>query len=217
MPLEEKKIEEHFEQEEIKPCFSSPKKKQDLIYRWLSHLSTHRHASLALFIVSFLESSIFAIPPDTLLIPMVLHTPKKLHQYVLLSTLASVLGGIVAYMLAAYLFQLIAVPILNFYHLLDKFSIFKNWYHQHGAVVIFLAGITPFPFKLITLASGAVHSPFIPFVLTCFLARSLRFYIVSFLTRLLRYRILAILERWTTPITIIVTIFVIIFLLYTIL
>lgn len=146
-------------------------------------LSTHRAAMAFLFIVAFAESSFFPIPPDIMIIPMVLAAPNKAWRIAGLATVASVLGGFFGYYIGSYFFDLIAQPVLDFYHAMDKFHEFENSYHRYGAWIVFGAGITPFPYKIITIASGAVHLDLMVFTIASVLARGIRFYFIAWLLK----------------------------------
>ncbi len=149
-----------------------------LYYRTLQ-LAEKPYATWALGVVSFLESSIFPIPPDVLLIPMVLANRVKAWFLASLATITSVLGGIAGYMIGLYLFDLIGQPLLQFYGYADKFEQFAQRYNDFGAWIVFIAGVTPFPYKVITIASGATQLNFMVFLLASIAARGLRFFIVS--------------------------------------
>lgn len=152
-------------------------------YDLMLSLSANENAMIFLFLVAFAESSFFPIPPDIMLIPMVLAAPSKAWRIAGLATLASVLGGYFGYVIGEYFFDLIAEPILNFYNALNKFREFENYYHQYGAWIVFGAGITPFPYKIITIASGAVHLDIIVFTIASILARGIRFFFVAWLLK----------------------------------
>ena len=153
------------------------------IYDYMLKLAASKNAIWFLFLVAFAESSFFPIPPDVMLIPMVLAMPKNAFKIAALATLASVLGGYFGYLIGAGFFELIAEPILNVYNAMDKFKEFESYYHEYGAWIVFGAGITPFPYKIITIASGAVHLNLVVFTIASVLARGLRFYIVAWLLK----------------------------------
>lgn len=153
------------------------------IYDKMLQLSAHRQAMLILFIVAFAESSFFPIPPDIMIIPMVLAVPAKAWRIAGLATIASVAGGYFGYIIGSAFFELIAEPVLNFYHAMDKFREFEGWYHQYGAWIVFGAGITPFPYKIITIASGAVHLDLYVFTIASVLARGMRFFFIAWLLK----------------------------------
>lgn len=153
------------------------------IYDYMLKLSASKNAMFFLFLVAFAESSFFPIPPDIMLIPMVLAMPKNAFKIAGLATVASVLGGYLGYLIGAGFFELIAEPILNMYNAMDKFKEFETYYHEYGAWIVFGAGITPFPYKIITIASGAVHLNLIVFTVASVLARGIRFYLVAWLLK----------------------------------
>lgn len=153
------------------------------VYDYMLHLASNKHAMLFLFIVAFAESSFFPIPPDIMLIPMVLATPAKAYRIAGLATLASVIGGYFGYMIGVYGYDLIAKPILSFYGYMAQFDVFKGYYHEWGAWIVFGAGLTPFPYKVVTIASGVVHLDLVVFTVASILARGGRFFLVAWLLK----------------------------------
>ena len=149
------------------------------LYDRCMELASHRHAPVALFGVSFVESSIFPIPPDVMLIPMVLADRAKAWRYALLCAVASVLGGIAGYAIGLFLFEAVGQPLLDFYGYSEKFQHFASRYNEYGAWIVFFAGVTPFPYKVITIASGATALSFPVFLVASMAARGLRFFIVA--------------------------------------
>lgn len=152
-------------------------------YDIMLDLSAKDNALLFLFIVAFVESSFFPIPPDIMLIPMILATPNKAWRIATTATVASVLGGYLGYGIGIFAFDLIAKPILEFYSAMEQFHEFENYYHEYGAWIVFGAGITPFPYKIITIASGVVHLDPIIFGIASVLARGMRFFLVAWLLK----------------------------------
>lgn len=152
-------------------------------YDKMIELSSGSKAMFFLFLVAFAESSFFPIPPDIMLIPMVLAVPKKAYRIAALATFASVLGGFFGYLIGVSFFELLAEPVLKFYGYLEKFKTFESYYHAYGAWIVFGAGITPFPYKIITIASGAVHLNLAVFAVASVLARGIRFYLVAWLLK----------------------------------
>ncbi|UOM33964.1 YqaA family protein [Acuticoccus sp. I52.16.1] len=142
-------------------------------------LAASRHATPALAGVSFAESSFFPIPPDLLLVPMVLSQRSKWIFYAALCTVASVVGGMAGYLIGSLLYETVAQPILAFYGYADKFADFTERFNRYGAWIVFLAGITPFPYKVITIASGATGLSLPVFLLASVLARGIRFFMVA--------------------------------------
>lgn len=149
------------------------------IYDWMLNAASKENALWVLFAVSFIESSFFPIPPDIMLIPMVLATPKKAWKIAGTCTIASVLGGYFGYAIGFLGFDLIAKPLLEFYGYMDKFDSFKQYYIEYGAWIVFAAGLTPFPYKVITIASGAVGMNLVVFGIASIVARGMRFFLVS--------------------------------------
>lgn len=152
-------------------------------YDYFIDLAARPNAMYFLFIVAFAESSFFPIPPDVMLIPMVLAMPAKAYKIAFVATIASVLGGFFGYGIGVFFFDLIARPILNFYGYMQQFDVFKDYYHEWGAWIVFGAGITPFPYKVITIASGVVHLDLITFTIASIVARGMRFYLVAWLLK----------------------------------
>ena len=152
-------------------------------YDTMLSLSAKDHAMLFLFLVAFAESSFFPIPPDVMIIPMVLATPQKAWKIAGLATFASVIGGYFGYIIGSCFFDLIAKPLLEMYDALNQFKEFENYYHLYGAWIVFGAGITPFPYKIITIASGVVHLDLFIFTIASILARGIRFFLVAWLLK----------------------------------
>ena len=149
------------------------------LYDWVMALSAHRNAVWALAAVSFIESSVFPIPPDVLLIPMVLAARSKAWRIALVCTVSSVVGGMLGYAIGFYAFEALGKPLLELYGYVDKFAEFRATYNEWGAWAVFIAGITPFPYKVITIVSGLTALDIWIFVVASILARGLRFYIVA--------------------------------------
>ena len=149
------------------------------LYDWTLRLAAHRHALWALAAISFIESSIFPIPPDVLLIPMVLAAPTRAWRIALVCTIASVLGGIAGYGIGYFLLDQVGRPLLEFYGYGPKFAEFKAKYNEWGAWAVFIAGVTPFPYKVITILSGVTALDPTVFSIASVLARGLRFFIVA--------------------------------------
>ena len=141
--------------------------------------AANRNALWALFIISFIESSIFPIPPDILIIPMVLASREKAWKIAGVCTVASVLGGIGGYGIGYFLFDSVGQPILEMYGKLEKFNEFQGMYNEYGAWIVAMAGVTPFPFKVITIASGVTALDMPTFVISSILSRGARFFLVA--------------------------------------
>ena len=153
------------------------------IYDHTLNLASRKNALTWLFVISFIESSFFPIPPDIMIIPMVLATPKEAYKIAGVATVASVLGGYFGYFIGVYGFELIARPLLEFYGYMKQFGEFENYYHESGAWSVFAAGITPFPYKIITIASGVVRLDLVVFTIASVIARGMRFYFIAWLLK----------------------------------
>lgn len=149
------------------------------LYNWTLSLAQSPHALWALAVVAFMESSFFPIPPDILMIPMIIARPSRAFVIAGVATVASVLGGIFGYFIGFALFEAIGQPILDFYGKGAYFAEFATKYNEWGAWAVLIAGVTPFPFKVITIASGVTHLSLPVFILASIIARGLRFFIVA--------------------------------------
>lgn len=132
-----------------------------------------------LALVSFAESSCFPIPPDVILIPMMIAKPKNAFKYAAICTLASVVGGAAGYAIGLFLYDTVAVPVFEFYGYTDKLKMFIDSYNKYGAWIVAGAGFTPFPYKVITITSGMTHLNFGIFMLTSVLSRGARFFLLA--------------------------------------
>jgi len=139
------------------------------------------NALLALLAVAFVESSLLPIPPDILLIPMILAQPARAFRLALLCTLASVAGGLVGYAIGYFLFDAIGRPILEYNHAMAGYEALKAGFAKWGVWIIIIKGMTPIPYKLVTIASGVVHFPLLPFIAASLVSRSLRFFLIALL------------------------------------
>ena len=156
------------------------------LYKKCLDLAAHKSSKYYLAIVSFIESSFFPIPPDVMIIPMVISKKKDFIKIFLITTIFSVLGGILGYLIGAFFFDF-GSEIMNFYGYENKLSNIKNnLVNSDGFYawlsVLFLAGFTPLPYKVFTIASGLIGFNFLIFVLISLISRGLRFFIVSFLS-----------------------------------
>lgn len=149
------------------------------LYQWTMSLAQSRYALLILAIISFFEASVFPIPPDALMIPMILAAPRRAFLIAAVTTISSVLGGALGYGAGIYLFEEIGRPVLEFYGKTGAFETFKFYYNEFGAVILLLSGITPFPFKVTTILSGATELNFMLFMGFTLIGRSVRFFIVA--------------------------------------
>ena len=148
-------------------------------YDWVMELASRRDAIWVLTAVAFIESSVFPIPPDVLLIPMVLAARDRAWRFAAVCTIASVLGGMLGYVIGMFLYESAGLPLLELYGYADKFDEFSSRYNEWGAWIVFIAGLTPFPYKVITIASGVTELDLVVFTVASVLARGLRFFIVA--------------------------------------
>jgi membrane protein YqaA with SNARE-associated domain len=166
------------------------------LYDWTMSLAARTGAAWALAIVAFIESSVFPIPPDVLQIPMVLARRDRAWAYAAIATVASVLGGVAGYLIGWLVFDTVGRPLLDFYGYGAKFDDFAARYNHWGAWIVFIAGVTPFPYKVITIASGATGLPMPVFMVASVAARGLRFFVVSALLYWFGPPIRAFIERY---------------------
>ena len=173
------------------------------IYDWVMGLASRRNSIWVLAAVAFIESSVFPIPPDILLIPMVLAARDRAWRFAAVCTIASVLGGLLGYVIGMFLYESAGLPLLELYGYADKFDEFSSRYNEWGAWIVFIAGLTPFPYKVITIASGVTELNLVVFTVASVLARGLRFFIVAALLWWLGPPVREIIEKRLGLVTII--------------
>jgi membrane protein YqaA with SNARE-associated domain len=166
------------------------------LYDWIMELAASDRAPSALFWVSFIESSFFPIPPDVMLIPMAIANRAKAWWYATIATVGSVVGGLLGYVIGYLLFDLVGKPILNLYGYTDKFQEFAAQYNEYGAWIVFMAGLTPFPYKVITIASGTTSMNILLFVVASIAGRAGRFFAVAGLLYFFGQPIRTFIERY---------------------
>jgi len=149
------------------------------IYDWTMRKAASERAPQALFGVSFVESSFFPIPPDVMLVPMVLANREKAWWFATLATIGSVIGGAFGYAIGYFFFEALGEPILRLYGKADSFHTFTQWFNDWGVWIIIGKGMTPFPYKVLTIAAGVAHMPFLQFMAASVVARAMRFYLVA--------------------------------------
>ncbi|MFV2001899.1 MAG: YqaA family protein [Paracoccaceae bacterium] len=151
------------------------------LYDWTLSLAQHPRALWALALVAFVESSVFPIPPDILMIPMIIAAPRRAFVIAAVAMTASVLGGMLGYYIGWGLFESIGRPVLEFYGKADQFEVFAARYNAYGAWAVLVAGVTPFPYKVITILSGSTGLSLPVFIAASILARGLRFFLIALL------------------------------------
>jgi membrane protein YqaA with SNARE-associated domain len=149
------------------------------LYDWMMRMAAHKRAPQMLFWVSFAESSFFPIPPDVMLVPMVLANRLKAWAYATIATFGSVIGGIAGYAIGYFLLEYIGQHVLRFYGYADRFQEFSNLFNEWGVWILLIKGMTPFPYKVLTILAGATHMNLLAFIAASIVARAMRFYLVA--------------------------------------
>ena len=171
------------------------------LYDWMMAKARDERAPQALFWVSFIESSFFPIPPDVMLVPMVIAQRLKAWWYATVATIGSVLGGAAGYAIGYFFFEQIGQPILEFYGKAESFGEFTSWFNEWGVWILIIKGMTPFPYKVLTITAGVTHMPFIEFMLASVVARAMRFYLVAGLLYFFGEPIREFIEKRLTLVT----------------
>lgn len=153
------------------------------LYGKVLHWAKHHHAPYYLAGVSFAESSVFPIPPDVMLIPMVLGKPLSAWWYAFISTIASVLGGAFGYLIGYFAFETFGYSILVKLDYVQQYQHVTTWFDVYGWHAVLIAGFTPIPYKIFTIAAGAAKMSMLSFLLASALGRGLRFFLVAFLVK----------------------------------
>lgn len=148
-------------------------------YDWVLHWAETPYAAWALFILAFAESSFFPIPPDVLLIAVAIAMPKRSFYFALLCSVASVLGGALGYLIGLKFMEAVGYSIINFYGYNEQFHQLQSLFQQYDFWVVSMAGFTPIPYKVFTIASGACGLNFLTFMISSVVSRSARFFLVG--------------------------------------
>ncbi|MBO42633.1 MAG: cytochrome B [Rhodospirillaceae bacterium] len=149
------------------------------LYDWTMNLAAHPHAIWWLAGLTAAESIFFPIPPDILIIPMILAAREKTWRIVAIVTTASVVGGAIGYGIGYFFYEGVGKPIIEFYGYGAKYDVFQSWYQEFGAWIVGAGGFTPIPYKVITIASGVAQLDIVTFMVVSFLSRGARFLIVA--------------------------------------
>jgi membrane protein YqaA with SNARE-associated domain len=150
------------------------------LYQKVLAWARHKRAIWYLSALSFAESSFFPVPPDVMLAPMALAWPERALRYALVTTVASVLGGVLGYGIGTFAFDLIE-PWIHTFGYWGKYTLAQQWFEKWGFWAVFLAGFSPIPYKVFTIAAGVLSMPFLPFVVASFFGRGGRFFLVALL------------------------------------
>lgn len=154
------------------------------LYDWVLHFAHTPHGLAALFLLSFAESSFFPVPPDVLLIALVLGSAQRWMLFAGTCTLGSVFGGVAGYGIGMFLMDTVGMKVINFYHAQAYYEKVSQWYLQYDFWIVFIAAFTPIPYKVFTIASGAFHMNLLGFALVSAVGRGGRFFLVAGLLRL---------------------------------
>lgn len=152
-------------------------------YEGVKSAARHPNAERTFAGICFIESSVFPIPPDVMLIPMVQAAPEKAWRLATIATIFSVLGGVFGYLLGLFLFDALAMPVLESLGKAEAVTDFSHRVEEYGAIAVFGAGLTPFPYKVITIMSGALKINFAVFMIASVLSRALRFFLVAWIVK----------------------------------
>ena len=153
------------------------------LYSWTLRVARHRHAIPGMAAVSFAESSFFPIPPDVMLVPMVLARREQAYLIATVCTLASVAGGLFGYAIGYFLYDSVGLWLINLYGMHDAAAEYRQWYAEYGTWIILVKGLTPIPFKLVTIASGLAAFNLPLFLATATITRGARFFLIAALLR----------------------------------
>ena len=170
-------------------------KKLHQLYNYILRLSSHTKASYYLFILSVTESSFFPIPPDVMLAPMCLAKPSKAWNFAFITTIGSVIGGVVGYLIGKFLFDNIE-PLIEKLDYMIAYQNAVHWFNEWGFWAILIAGFSPIPYKVFTIAAGTLNMAFLPFVIGSAIGRGARFYLVAFLVKLFGEKIDYMLKKY---------------------
>jgi membrane protein YqaA with SNARE-associated domain len=164
-------------------------------YDFVIRKANSPHAEKWLATISFIESSFFPIPPDIMLIPMLIAQPRRALWIASICTLASVIGGVFGYLIGMFLFDAIGSTILALYGLEEKFDLVKDWFIEYGAAILIIKGMTPIPYKILTITAGVVGLNIWIFLGASIICRGIRFYLVATLIYFYGESIRSFIER----------------------
>ncbi len=151
------------------------------LYDWVLAWSHHPHAQAALFLLAFVESSFFPVPPDVLLVAMAVAVPARAWRFALITTAGSVLGGLAGYAIGYALMASVGRWLLDFYQLHEAFAQIRGWYLRYDFWAVFVAGFTPIPYKVFTIAAGAFEMDVWRFTAASVVGRGARFFLIAWL------------------------------------
>lgn len=173
------------------------------LYDWVLSFSESPYGSLALFLIAVAESSFFPVPPDVLLIALAVGAPHRAFWYALVTTVGSVVGAAIGYLLGLQFYELIGERIIQIYGAQERYAQVAELYKEWDAIAVAIAGFTPIPYKIFTIAAGAFEINFWTFILTSLLSRGARFFLVGGLIRWLGPGIKRVIDRYFNLLTVI--------------
>ena len=168
------------------------------LYDWTFRLAAHRHAVRWMAVISFCESSFFPIPPDVMVVPMILARRDQAFRIAAICTMSSVAGGVLGYAIGHFLFDSVGQWLMRVYGMQGGIDDFTRWYAEWGAAIILIKGLTPIPFKLVTIASGFAHFSFPIFLVTALITRAVRFFGIAWLLKSYGQPMQVFIERHVT-------------------
>ncbi len=173
------------------------------VYNWVLSLGNSPYSKWALFSIAFMESSFFPIPPDILLITLSLSSPRKSYMFALICSIGSVAGGAFGYLIGLKFMEWIGRTIIAFYGLTERFNDVARLYDKYNAIAVAVAGFTPVPYKVFTIAAGFFAINFYTFIIASLISRSARFFLVSSLIHFFGERIKIYIEKYFNLFTIV--------------
>jgi membrane protein YqaA with SNARE-associated domain len=194
--------------------YISVKTVHEKLKAWLHRQAQSRHAGVVLGLIALAEASFFPIPPDIFLLPLVMARREKWWQYATMTSLGSVLGGVLGYVIGLYLFSLIGEPLIDFYGLEEQVAQVGVFLHNNAFWGIFISAFTPIPFKVFTITAGAFQISLAVFILAAIIGRSLRFFLGSFLMYLYGERIGKLLFKYLNIASIVFVVLIVLLVLF---
>jgi len=176
------------------------------LYEWVLSFAESKYGPWALFLIAVAESSFFPVPPDVLLIALAIGAPQRSFWFALICTAGSLVGAVIGYFIGLEFFELAGRPIIEFYSIQNGYEQVRQLYHDWDSIAVVIAGFTPIPYKVFTIAAGAFKINFFTFLLASAVGRGARFFLVAALIRWIGPSIKELIDRYFNLCTIIFTI-----------